>query len=107
MGSLTLTAFAEEIGISQRMMPYYESPAAYPPANLLPVMAKTLGVTVDALLGLETSKRRAKATDTRLARRLMEIEKLDVRQKRQVMQFLDTFIENAKLKRKAHAANNS
>lgn len=37
----------------------------------------------------------------------MEIEKLDVRQKRQVMQFLDTFIENAKLKRKAHAADNS
>jgi transcriptional regulator with XRE-family HTH domain len=105
--NITQTAFAEEIGISQRMMAYYESPAAHPPANLLPAMAKTLGVSVDALLGLETSKRRAKATDTRLARRLMEIEKLDVRQKRQVMQFLDTFIENAKLKRKAHAANNS
>ncbi len=86
------------------MMAYYKSPTAHPPAKLLPIMASTLGVSVDALLGLETSKRRAKATDTRLARRLLEIEKMDVRQKRQLIQFLDTFIENAKFKRKAQTA---
>ena len=38
---------------------------------------------------------------------MQEIEKMGVRQKRQIMQFLDTFIENEKLKRKTHAANNS
>ena len=102
--NMTQTAFAAEVGISQRMMAYYESPAAHPPANLLPIMASTLGVSVDTLLGLETSKRRAKATDTRMARRLLEIEKMDARQKRQIMQFLDTFIENAKLKRQAPGA---
>ena len=101
---ITQTALAEEIGISQRMMAYYESPTAHPPANLLPAMATALGVSVDALLGVETSKRRAKASDTRLQRRMQEIEKMDVRQKRQIMQFLDTFIENEKLKRKVHAA---
>jgi hypothetical protein len=86
------------------MMAYYESPAAHPPANLLPIMASTLGVSMDTLLCLETSKRRAKATDTRMARRLLEIEELDVRQERQLMQFLDTFIENAKLQRQTSAA---
>lgn len=100
---ITQTALAEEIGISQRMMAYYESPSAHPPANLLPAMAAALGVSVDTLLGVETSKRRAKASDTRLQRRMQEIEKMDVRQKRQIMQFLDTFIENEKLKQRVSA----
>lgn len=97
---ITQTAFAQEIEISQRMMAYYESPAAHPPANLLPTIAKALGVSVDALLGVETSKRRAKATDTRLQRRLQELEKLNVADRRQIIQLIDAFIERGQLKRK-------
>ena len=97
---ITQTALAEEIGISQRMMAYYEGPTAHPPANLLPAMAKALGVSVDALLGVETSKRRAKASDTRLTRRLQEIDKLAPTEKRQILQIIDTFIERGQLKRK-------
>lgn len=100
---ITQTAFAQEVGISQRMMAYYESPTAHPPANLLPTMAQVLGVSVDTLLGLETSKRRAKATDTRLARRLQEVEKLGAAEKRQIMQIIDTFIERGKLKQRINA----
>lgn len=98
---VTQTAFAQEIGISQRMMAYYEGPTAHPPANLLPDMAKALGVSVDTLLGVETSKRRAKATDTRLQRRLQEIEKLGVTERRQIIQLIDAFIERGQLRRKA------
>ena len=98
---ITQTAFAEEIGISQRMMAYYEGPSAHPPANLLPAMAKALGVSVDAVLGTETAKRRTKATDTRLQRRLQQIEKLDAGERRQVLQVLDAFIERGQLKRGA------
>jgi len=36
-----------------------------------------------------------------LQRRLQQIEKLGAREKRQILQFLDTFIEREKLKRKA------
>lgn len=100
---VTQTALAEEIGISQRMMAYYESPTAYPPANLLPVFAKALDVSVEALLGVETAKRRAKATDTRMQRRLQQIEKLDTTDKRQVLQLIDAFIERDQLKRKAQS----
>jgi len=32
----TQVELAAELGISQRMVAYYESPAATPPANLLP-----------------------------------------------------------------------
>ena len=100
---ITQTALAEEIGVSQRMMAYYESPTAYPPANLLPVIAAALGVSVDTLLGVETAKRRAKATDTRMQRRLQQIEKLDAAEKRQVLQLIDAFIERDQLKRNVRA----
>ena len=98
---ITQTALAEEIGIPQRMMAYYESPIAYPPSNLLPIFAKALDVSVEALLGVETAKRRSKATDTRMQRRLLQIDKLEVSEKRQILQLIDAFIERGELKRKA------
>lgn len=94
-------ALAAEIGVSQRMMAYYEGPSAHPPANLLPAIARVLGVSIDALLGVEESRRRAKATDTRMQRRLQQIEKLDPTEKRQVLQLIDAFIERGQLKRRA------
>lgn len=97
----TQTAFAAEIGVSQRMMAYYESPAAHPPANLLAAMARALAVSVDALLGTETAKRRAKPADTRLQRRLQQLEKLPPEDRRQILQVLDAFIERGQLKKKA------
>lgn len=100
---VTQTALAAEIGISQRMMAYYEGPSAQPPANLLPLIARALGVSIDALLGVESSLRRAKATDTRLQRRLAQIEKLSVQERRQILQVLDALIERGQLKQKAQA----
>jgi len=98
---ITQTAFAAEIGVSQRMMAYYEGPTAQPPANLLPAIAQALGVSVDALLGIETSKRRAKATDTRMQRRLQQIAHLPAGERRQLLLLVDTFIDRGKLKRRA------
>jgi transcriptional regulator with XRE-family HTH domain len=97
----TQTAFATEIGVSQRMMAYYESPTAHPPANLLPRMAQALGVSIETLLGAETAKRRAKPSDTRMQRRLQQLEKLPPEERRQILQVLDAFIERGQLKRKA------
>ena len=97
---VTQTALAAEIGISQRMMAYYEGPIAQPPATLLPLIARALGVSIDALLGVESSRRRAKASDTRLQRRLAQIEKLPVQERRQILQVLDAFIERGQLKQK-------
>ncbi|HQY45812.1 MAG TPA: helix-turn-helix transcriptional regulator [Usitatibacteraceae bacterium] len=96
-------ALAAEIGVSQRMMAYYESPTAHPPANLLAAIARSLGVSIDALLGVESSRRRAKATDTRMQRRLQQIEKLPPAERRQILQMLDALIERGQLKRKLQA----
>jgi transcriptional regulator with XRE-family HTH domain len=100
---ITQTALAQEIGVSQRMMAYYEGPTAHPPADLLPAMARALGVSVEALLGTETAKRRAKAVDTRMQRRLQQISTLPPEERRQLLQLVDAFIERGQLKRKVAA----
>lgn len=98
---LSQTALAQEIGISQRMMAYYEGPTAFPPATHLPALARVLGVSVEALLGTETTKRRAKAIDTRMQRRLQQIANLPPEERRQILQLVDAFIERGQLKRRA------
>lgn len=99
----TQVEFAVEVGITQRMVAYYEAPGAQPPAHLLPQMSQALGVGVDVLLGLVSPRRTNKIATNRLERRLSEIEKLDPKAKRQITQLLDTFIEREKLKQRVNA----
>jgi transcriptional regulator with XRE-family HTH domain len=96
----TQTALALEIGISQRMMAYYEGPSSFPPATLLPAIARALGVSVETLLGTETAKRKSKAIDTRMQRRLQQIATLPAEERRQILQLVDAFIERGQLKRR-------
>ncbi len=96
----TQVEFAAEVGITQRMVAYYEAPDAHPPAHLLPQMAQALGVSVDVLLGISLPRRPKKLATNRLERRLMAIEKLNATEKRQILQIIDTFIERGKLKQR-------
>ena len=97
----TQVEMAAELGISQRMVAYYESPNAAPPAHLLPHMATVMGVSIDEMFGRTTKRKLAKQEgDSRLRRRLLAIEKLEVAEKRQVLQLIDAFIERGQLKRK-------
>lgn len=97
----TQVEFATEVGITQRMVAYYEVPDAQAPAHLLPQMAQALGVSVDVLLGLAAPRSPKKIATNRLERRLLEIEKLDAKAKRLITQLLDAFIEGHKLKQRA------
>lgn len=96
----TQVELAAEVGITQRMVAYYEAPGAQPPAHLLPQLAQALAVSVEVLLGLAEPRQPKKIATNRLERRLLEIEKLDPKAKRQITQLLDTFIEGEKLKRR-------
>lgn len=99
----TQVELAAEVGITQRMVAYYEAPNAQPPAHLLPQLAAALGVGADVLLGLAEPRRPKKIATNRLERRLLEIEKLDPKAKRQITQLLDSFIEGEKLKQRVNA----
>ena len=98
----TQVEFAAEFGITQRMVAYYEAPSAHSPAHLLPQMAQALGVSVDALLSQREPRRPKQVASNRLERRLLEVEQLDSKAKRQVTQLLDTFIEREKLKQRVN-----
>jgi transcriptional regulator with XRE-family HTH domain len=96
----TQLELAAELGISQRMVAYYEGPDSHPPANLLPTIAQVLNVSLDQLLGVVPLIKTAAVGSTRLARRVQELEKLDPKDKHQVLQLLDAFLERERLKRK-------
>ena len=96
----TQVEFAAEVGITQRMVAYYEVPNAQPPAHLLPQMAQVLGVGADVLLGMAQPRKVKRLATNSLERRLLAIEKLDPKAKRQITQLLDTFIEREKLKQR-------
>lgn len=89
---------ANETGISQRMIAYYEKQSKHPPTHLLPTLAKALGTSADELLGIKQSDAKMNKKDMRLWRRFSQIENMPTKDKRQIMQLLDTFIEKEKLK---------
>jgi transcriptional regulator with XRE-family HTH domain len=96
----TQLELAEQAGLSRRMLAYYEGQSEHPPTTHLPSIARALGVTTDELLGLVAVKATARPKDSRLQRRMQEIEKLDAPDRRQVLQLLDAFIEKGQLKKK-------
>ncbi len=96
----TQTELATELGVTQRMISYYEGHTEYPPSAILPDLANLLGVTADELLGIKPLKK-TKKPDTRLQRRMQKIEKMSAAKRRQVLQVIDTFIEAEQFKQKA------
>ena len=96
---LTQLELADEIGVSRRMIAYYEGESQHPPASLLPDLAQVLGVTTDELLGVAPLQRKSPSPSNRLLRRLQQIEKLKARERRQLLRIVDTFLENERLKK--------
>jgi len=90
---------ASELGISQRMVAYYEKETEYPPTHLLSLLAKVLKVSADQLLGLEKEKGNGRHHDNRLWRRFSQVEKLPTPLRKQIVQILDAFLEREKLKK--------
>jgi len=99
----TQVELAAALETSQRMIAYYETRAEHAPAALLPRMAEALGVSVEELLGIKPVKR-SKKPDTRVQRRLQQIEKMDPRERRQLLQVIDAFIEREQLRRNRNVA---
>jgi len=91
-------ALAAELGISNRVVAYYEGETDHPPSSLLVPLAKLLGVSTDVLLGVKPMPRKKRQRDARLWRRFNQIERLPASERRHLVHVIDTFLENAKLK---------
>jgi len=88
----TQKSFAQEVGISQRMVAYFESENGNPPLPILRKFVKALGVSADQLLGLEKVTARNRPRDTRLQQRFARVEKLPESDKKHVARYLDTIL---------------
>ena len=96
----SLRELDKETGISYRMIAYYEKGAGHIPIELLPILAKTLNVSSDQLLGIEKVKANGRTLDNRLWRRFSQMEKLPPTRRKPIIQVIDSFLEGEKLKQK-------
>lgn len=101
----TQRQLAPKIGISQRMLAYYEKQTDRPPATLVPVLAQVLGVSADELLGIKPLKSEDNPTDPRLRRRLKKLEQLPPKERGEVIKLIDLFLERDQLRRQTAPAH--
>jgi transcriptional regulator with XRE-family HTH domain len=86
---LTQIELAPKLGISPRMLAYYEAQTDRPPAHLLGRLAEILGASTDELLGLSAVKLPDQPSNPRLWRRLRIVEKLPAEDRTAVLKFID------------------
>jgi len=92
---ITQTELATKIGVSQRVIAYYEKETNRPPAHLLPKIVKALGVSADVLLGSQDLPAAPPATSKRLIKRIEKLERLPAQDQRMVLRMIDTLADKA------------
>lgn len=88
---LTQRQLAAQLGVSQRVITYYENESSYPPAHLVPKVAQAFGVGVEELLGEADPVIEAAAVpDRRLRKRIELLAKLPPQDQKMVLRMIDT-----------------
>lgn len=89
---LTQRQLADKIGVSYRMIAYYEAESKHPPAHLLLPLAKALNVSADELLGIKSIKQELDPQHAALWRRLKKAEQLSKQEQRALLHYLDAML---------------
>ncbi len=89
---LTQKQLGEKVGVSNRVIAYYEGETDYPPAHLIEPLAKALKVSSDELLGLKRIKQQLNPEHAALWRRLKKIESLPKRDQKALLHYLDALV---------------
>jgi transcriptional regulator with XRE-family HTH domain len=84
---------AERLGVSQQAVTAYESGQRRVPISMLPLLADTLGVTVEELIGTPVRRTGKRRPAPKLQQQLERITALPKAQQRFVMQMLDTVLQ--------------
>lgn len=88
---MTQVQLAKVLGISQQLMASYEVGRRKVPASVLPKLAKTFGVSVEALLGMKEKAAKPGPTP-KLQRQMERLSGLPRSKQRFVMEMLETVI---------------
>lgn len=89
---LTQAEVGKAVGVSNRVIAYYEQDGAQPPGAMLVDLAKALRVSTDQLLGLKLPKEKRSPRTARLMKRLQKIEALPPSDQRTVLKILDSLL---------------
>ena len=90
---LSQTALGKQIGISKRMVVYYEVESDRPPAHLLPALAKALTVSIDDLMGAGHLPSEPVEVDVRVWRRFQRLQALPPDSRKTVLKLLDSLLD--------------
>jgi transcriptional regulator with XRE-family HTH domain len=90
--SLTQKYLAKRIGISARMLAYYETESNHIPAALLPSIVKILNISSDELLGIKSLKVKDPQESIRLLDKLKKIAALPRRQRSAVLEYAEALL---------------
>jgi len=90
---LTQTELGEAVGVSNRVIAYYEADGAQPPGAMLVDLARALGVSTDELLGVKPVRDQLSPRTARLLKRLRRIEELQPGDQRAVLKLVDAMLE--------------
>ncbi len=86
---LTQIELGQMVGLSQRMVGHYETHVKFPPAHIIPALAKALRVTTDELLGLKPFKDESLAKHKSLMRRFRIVDEFPLRDQRTVFSLIN------------------
>ena len=90
---LTQDELGAAVGISNRMIAYYERDGAQPPGAILVELAKALRVSTDELLGVRPVRETLSPKTARLLKRLRRVEELPPADQRAVLKLVDAMLE--------------
>jgi transcriptional regulator with XRE-family HTH domain len=91
---LTQAELGKNVGVSTRIIAYYELESDQPPGALLLDLAKVLRVSSDELLGLKPVHEKEDPKTARLLNRLRAIGRLSPADRRFVLKITDTLLKN-------------
>jgi transcriptional regulator with XRE-family HTH domain len=92
---ITQVQLAEQLDTAQQTITAYESGRRRVPVSALPAIAKTLGVSVEELIGDEPKTAAKRGPAPKLQQQMERITRLPKAQQRFVMQMLDTVLAQA------------
>jgi transcriptional regulator with XRE-family HTH domain len=89
---LTQQELGDAVGVSNRVIAYYESEGAQPPGALLVELAQVLEVSADELLGIGPLREKVSAKQARIRKRLQRVEQLPPADQRAVLKLVDALV---------------
>ena len=92
--NLTQQQLADELGIAQQMIASYEIGRRRVPVSMIPTLAKSLAVPIEALLGVANGAAK-RGPAPKLARHMERINQLPKPKQRFVMEMLETVLAQA------------